>query len=65
MQACYVETVEIALSPELNFGQLFIIDGFICERHDTEVSLVWEHQSLWLEEHVSSDDVSFQHTFVE
>jgi len=57
--------VEISRLPKLALLQLLVVDDFIRERHDAEVSLCGEKSTLRLQEHISGDDVSLEHALVE
>ena len=64
MQLAQVEPVEVLRSPELCLLQLLLMDRLVRERHDVQVSFVWEQTAVWLEELVSRDYIRLEHPLV-
>ena len=67
VQAADVKSMEVSSPPKLTLLKLLLEDDFVCEGHNAEICLCWEHSALTirLEEHISSDYVSLKHPFIE
>ena len=57
--------MEVIGPPEIALLHLLVIDHLISEGHNAKVGLIWEHPSIWFQEHISRNNISLQHSFVQ